>query len=100
MKNVEILPFDKEYLISCADKMGFSLSNEQVLSLEKYYQILVDYNNKVNLTALTDPKEVAVKHFVDSLTRGRKNSRYWCGSRLSFCPRGNFPSRFRFNPYR
>ena len=68
MKNVEILPFDKEYLISCADKMGFSLSNEQALSLEKYYQILVDYNNKVNLTALTDPKEVAVKHFVDSLT--------------------------------
>ena len=68
MKNIEILPFDREYLVSAAKEAGFELSSEQAETLEKYYEILVDYNNKVNLTAVTDPKGVAVTHFVDSLT--------------------------------
>lgn len=33
-----------------------------------YYRLLVEWNEKMNLTALTEPRDVAVKHFVDSLT--------------------------------
>lgn len=68
MREQEILPFDKEYLSENAKKMGFELSEEQILSFETYYNELVEYNQKVNLTAITEPKAVAVTHFVDSLT--------------------------------
>lgn len=68
MRNIEILPFDKNYLFENAKKMGFELSDAQLSTLEHYYEVLVDYNNKVNLTAVTDPKGVAITHFVDSLT--------------------------------
>ena len=68
MKNIEKLPFDREFLVSAAKEAGFELTGEQTDSLEKYYDILVDYNNKVNLTAVTEPHGVAVTHFVDSLT--------------------------------
>ena len=33
-----------------------------------YYRLLIEWNEKMNLTALTDPRDVAVKHFIDSLT--------------------------------
>lgn len=68
MRNIEILPFDKNFLFENAKKMGFELSDAQLSTLEHYYEVLVDYNNKVNLTAVTDPKGVAITHFVDSLT--------------------------------
>lgn len=68
MRNIGILPFDKGYLFENAKKMGFELSEAQLNTLEHYYKVLVDYNNKVNLTAVTDPKGVAITHFVDSLT--------------------------------
>jgi len=68
LRNTEILPFDRDYLIKTAAEAGFELSSEQAERLERYYEVLVDYNNKVNLTAVTDPHGVAVTHFVDSLT--------------------------------
>ena len=67
MREQEILPFDREYLVSAADKAGFALNEEQIELFEKYYNELVEYNQKVNLTAITDPHGVAVTHFVDSM---------------------------------
>ena len=68
MKNIEVLPFDKEFLKESAEKTGFCLDAGQLELFEIYYKELVEYNNKVNLTAITDPKGVAITHFVDSLT--------------------------------
>lgn len=34
----------------------------------RYYELLIEWNEKMNLTALTEPRDVAVKHFIDSLT--------------------------------
>ena len=33
----------------------------------RYYDLLIEWNEKINLTALTEPRDVALKHFVDSL---------------------------------
>ena len=44
------------------------MSDEQLGQLSTYYDLLVSVNEKMNLTAITDPKEVAVKHFADSLS--------------------------------
>ena len=42
------------------------LSAEQLKQFELYYELLVDWNTKINLTAITEPTEVAYKHFLDS----------------------------------
>lgn len=49
------------------NKYGINLSQQQLNQFEKYYQLLVSYNEKFNITAITDKQEVYVKHFVDSL---------------------------------
>lgn len=68
MRNIEVLPFDREFLKINAKKAGFLLNEENLNLFETYYTELVEYNNKVNLTAITDPEGVAITHFVDSLT--------------------------------
>ncbi len=50
------------------NKLGIELTNEQKNQFEIYYEFLVDYNEKVNLTAITEHDEVMIKHFYDSLT--------------------------------
>lgn len=55
-------------LKKAAAEIGFALTEEQINSFNNYYQLLIEWNKKINLTAITEPKEVAVKHFIDSLT--------------------------------
>ena len=56
-----------EYILKEFDKCDISLSKEQGEKLLKLYDFLVEYNEKVNLTAITDFEEVVIKHFVDSI---------------------------------
>ena len=51
-----------------AQELGIHLAEEQIAQFEIYYRELAEWNEKVNLTAITDYKEVQVKHFLDSLT--------------------------------
>lgn len=44
------------------------LSVEQYKKFHKYMNLLIEWNEKINLTAIVEPKEVILKHFVDSLT--------------------------------
>ena len=44
------------------------IDNAVLSRFEKYYELLLEWNEKINLTAITDPKGVAVKHFADSLS--------------------------------
>ena len=56
-----------EYILKEFSKCNIALSQEQGEKLLKLYEFLVEYNEKVNLTAITDFEEVVVKHFVDSI---------------------------------
>ena len=51
-----------------AKKLGLELSAGQLEQFQVYYQELVDWNRRINLTAITDYEEVQIKHFLDSLT--------------------------------
>lgn len=51
-----------------AKTAGLSLSSLQIQSFELYAAELIKWNSKVNLTAITKDKEIAVKHFIDSLS--------------------------------
>ena len=58
----------KGYLKDAADKYGINLSEKQLEQFEKYFQLLIEWNEMINLAAITDPKEVAIKHMIDSLS--------------------------------
>jgi len=48
--------------------LALTVTAEQEDRFARFLKLLLDYNQRVNLTSITDPAEVAVKHFVDSLT--------------------------------
>ena len=50
------------------NKLGITLNDYQLYQLEKYYQLLIEWNQKMNLTAITKKEDVYLKHFYDSLT--------------------------------
>ncbi len=54
-------------LSKCAKTAGYPLSEEQLLQFSDYADMLSEWNQKMNLTAITEPFEVAAKHFADSL---------------------------------
>lgn len=58
----------KEILKSATADFKIQLNNLQLTQLEKYFELLVEWNEKINLTAITDAEGVAIKHFADSLT--------------------------------
>ncbi len=49
-------------------QLGIRLTEEQIDKFARYQAELLAWNNRVNLTSITDPAEVEVKHFLDSLT--------------------------------
>jgi 16S rRNA (guanine527-N7)-methyltransferase len=57
-----------EKLKAGAKKLGLQLTPSQLSQYEAYYQELMAWNKRVNLTAITDYQEVQIKHFLDSLT--------------------------------
>ena len=50
-----------------AEACGIFLTERQQEQFQQYYKLLVEWNERMNLTAITEPGEVAVKHMVDSL---------------------------------
>jgi len=48
--------------------LGFDLSKEKIAALEMYEDALLDWNQRMNLTAVSDPEGVRTKHFLDSMT--------------------------------
>lgn len=57
-----------DYLKEVAGAVEINLLESQVQLFEDYYRYLVQGNEKCNLTTITEPKDVAIKHFIDSLT--------------------------------
>ena len=57
-----------EKLKSGADRLDIKLNPQQFEQFQVYYQELIDWDRRLNLTAITDYEEVQIKHFLDSLT--------------------------------
>lgn len=49
-------------------ELSIVLNDKQIQQFEQYYNILVEWNKVMNLTAITEYEEVVEKHFLDSLT--------------------------------
>lgn len=50
------------------NKLGIKLTKKQLEQLEEFYNLLIEYNEKINLTRITEHDDVYLKHFYDSLT--------------------------------
>jgi len=63
---------DKEYfskrIKELSNEIGILLKEEQIEKFYIYMQLLIDWNEKVNLTAIVEPEEIILKHFIDSIT--------------------------------
>ena len=51
-----------------SQQIEIMLNEEQKGNFFKYMELLIEWNQKINLTAITEPKDIILKHFVDSLT--------------------------------
>ena len=60
--------YNSSLLLSDAEKLGLSVSSQQLDRFEKLSELLVEQNKTMNLTAITDPDGIAVKHFADSIS--------------------------------
>lgn len=58
----------KQHMTKAATDFGIDLTELQIIQLDKYFEMLVEWNKVMNLTAITEPKEVAIKHMIDSLS--------------------------------
>lgn len=56
-----------EWLTKQLSTQGIELSEEQQRQFQTYYQMLVEWNEKINLTSITEEHEVYLKHFYDSI---------------------------------
>ena len=65
---------ERDMLKEYAAGFGVTLDTAQLDAFDRYAALLVEWNAKMNLTAITEPQEIVIKHFVDSL------------SLLSLCP--------------
>lgn len=63
MDNIVIENFKNELY-----NYGYKITEQQFDSFMKYYELLVSWNEKMNLTAITEFSEVLIKHFLDSLS--------------------------------
>ncbi|MCI9226258.1 MAG: 16S rRNA (guanine(527)-N(7))-methyltransferase RsmG [Acutalibacter sp.] len=58
----------RQKLILESKNLGIKVTAEQAAKFQKYMELLVEWNEKLNLTAITEPEEILEKHFLDSLT--------------------------------
>ena len=57
-----------EFTISSVKELGLTIGDGQAQQFVRYLAHLIEWNRTINLTAIIDPKEIIIKHFVDSLT--------------------------------
>lgn len=68
----------KDLIKKSFEKYGYKLTEVQIEKFEIFYNFLIEENEKYNLTSITKPEEVVIKHFVDSILAEKnipKNSR-------------------------
>jgi len=62
---------DESLLASGAHDLGIDLSPDQIDRFSRYADRLIEWNARFNLTAITEPREIVIKHFLDSLSAAR-----------------------------
>ena len=59
---------DNSFFIQGLKEYGFDPTDEQIEKFIRYYDLIIEWNKKINLTAITEYKDVMIKHFLDSVS--------------------------------
>ena len=59
---------DNSFFIQGLKEYGFDPTDEQIEKFIRYYDLIIEWNEKINLTAITEYKDVMIKHFLDSVS--------------------------------
>ena len=57
-----------DLMIDYGKEINIVFTEEQLQKFCQYMNLLIEWNEKINLTAIIEPKEIILKHFIDSLT--------------------------------
>ncbi|MDO4479301.1 MAG: 16S rRNA (guanine(527)-N(7))-methyltransferase RsmG [Lachnospiraceae bacterium] len=95
-EKIQVTPIAKTpeaiaFIRSSVEAAGLEISEETANQLFRYYELLVEWNNVMNLTAVTDFEEVVRKHFADSLTLNRAMDVDKIGSLIDVGTGAGFP---------
>lgn len=73
---------NKEEFVQALKEINIEITEDQLNQLDKFYHLMIEWNEKINLTRITEEKEVYLKHFYDSLTLNKvvnlKNTNTLC----------------------
>lgn len=64
---MELKEFSEE-LEKLGKLINIDISKDEIVKFYSYMNSLIEWNEKINLTAITEPREIILKHFIDSLT--------------------------------
>ncbi|MDE3217812.1 MAG: 16S rRNA (guanine(527)-N(7))-methyltransferase RsmG [Nitrospirota bacterium] len=81
----------REFTISYIRKLGLTIGENQAEQFMVYLAHLIEWNKTINLTAIIDPKEIIIKHFVDSIVALASTSFPQNGAVLDVGSGGGFP---------
>lgn len=68
MKNIDLKNYELDLFIKDLKELNIILDEKQLCQFMNYYELLIEWNQVMNLTAITDFDEVLKKHFIDSLS--------------------------------
>ncbi|MBD5520672.1 MAG: 16S rRNA (guanine(527)-N(7))-methyltransferase RsmG [Lachnospiraceae bacterium] len=68
MINIDLKNYELNIFIKDLEELNIILNEKQLCQFMKYYELLIEWNQVMNLTAITDFDEVLKKHFIDSLS--------------------------------
>jgi 16S rRNA (guanine527-N7)-methyltransferase len=71
--------------------ININLTEEQVLAYQTYYEMLIEWNQKINLTAITEFDDVLLKHFIDSVSLSQAMDLKKISSVIDVGTGGGFP---------
>jgi len=71
-----LLKDDENILIDGCQKMGININKEQIRKFSRYLELLLQWNQKINLTSLKTPQEIIIKHFLDSISCAKVINKY------------------------
>ena len=62
------MKYDLAKLVQGIRDLDMDVSEDQLLQFDRYISLLLEWNNKMNLTAIVEPREIIVEHFLDSVS--------------------------------
>ena len=73
----------REYLKTATLEFGIDLTDSQLDLFDKFYSMVLDWNSKINLTNLTEPRDFALKNIIDSLSAWRAIEKSFTNKNIS-----------------